>query len=533
MSSFLINRCEINRINDSSIIAFLLIVASLVRVAYLFSPFGRIGDADEAVFGLMALAISEGSDFPIFCWGAHYAGAVVSYIGSLLFMLFSPNFIVLRSAMLPISIAIPVIYYCLCRKVFTKKESVICALYLTFPPFLFLTYSTSVLGGYGETFLGMIVLHILFQKIDKSRYDKRIRLLIVTGFMCGFFTYILFMIVPVIIAYIVALKLDKNRFSIKEYCIFLGSVFVGGLPLIIYNIQNDFATILRSAGRSFEIGRADMYKPFLVLVKEAILNKYIFLKQWLFLLFDNLGLLLMPDQLSSVIIKASGILVLFLIICFILRKFQYGQKLSKTEGYFYSTVVLYFVGYVLFQWVSSLDRPRHFLPILIFLPFCAYLHNNSKSMKKLLTIIFLVLYSLNIFSYSISFSQSRFDPYPITKYLLNQKIDSFFGTYDTVYPIMFVSKLAIIGAPYLRDKGEIVSDRTPKLSNSVFNLHNPVFVFQNIENTIESEFLSYLKSNNISYRNDNIDGCKIYYDLSKKVVPNIISNGENQLYKTL
>jgi hypothetical protein len=83
--------CSMNVTTKNHLVCiFLLFVAA--RITYLLLPVGRAGDADEAVFGLMALKIAALKEFPAFCWKAEYAGTPVSYLAAILFKISGSGF---------------------------------------------------------------------------------------------------------------------------------------------------------------------------------------------------------------------------------------------------------------------------------------------------------------------------------------------------------------------------------------------------------------------------------------------------------
>ena len=145
----------------------ILIITGLVlvtRVGFFCSPAGRIGDADEAVFGMMAQAIGSMKEFPLYCWEAQYAGTLVSYIAALIFHFFGSGFIQLRLAMLPAAIITCVLYYHILRKLFGPNEALVGGLFLVFCPYLVLHNTMAAYGGYGETYLGTCLIILLSWK---------------------------------------------------------------------------------------------------------------------------------------------------------------------------------------------------------------------------------------------------------------------------------------------------------------------------------------------------------------------------------
>ena len=122
-------------------ILLIIFVVLTTRILYLLSPTGQIGDADEAVFGMMAQKIQALEEFPIYCWGAHYAGAPVSDIAAAIFYFFGSGFVQLRSAMLPAALFTPILFYFVYRELVGSSLALVSALFLVFCPFLVLRHT--------------------------------------------------------------------------------------------------------------------------------------------------------------------------------------------------------------------------------------------------------------------------------------------------------------------------------------------------------------------------------------------------------
>jgi hypothetical protein len=136
---------------------------ALLRLAWIFAPGGGL-DGDEAVFGLMALHILDGRDYPIFCWGVHYADAVVSYIAAAGYQIFGISGAVLKSATLPFAVGYLAVTYGLVRIVFDDRTARIALLLAAIPPALPLDFSVKTTGGYPEPLcFGGLVLLLAFR----------------------------------------------------------------------------------------------------------------------------------------------------------------------------------------------------------------------------------------------------------------------------------------------------------------------------------------------------------------------------------
>lgn len=76
-------------------------------------------NSDEATFGLAAMHIAAGREFPIFLYGQHYMGTVESYLAAPLFVLFAPSWPLLRLPLLLLYAAFVFLSYRLTRRLYS------------------------------------------------------------------------------------------------------------------------------------------------------------------------------------------------------------------------------------------------------------------------------------------------------------------------------------------------------------------------------------------------------------------------------
>jgi len=275
------------RHNTRAHVLLIVIITLITRIFYLCSPSGLIGDADEAVFGMMAQGIEALKEFPIYCWEAHYAGAPVSYVAALIFHFFGPGFVQLRLAMLPAALFTPILFYFIYRKMFEPAEASVGALFLIFCPFLVLHHTMAAYGGYGETYLGTSLIILLSWKIREDNVQTHVsHLVFLLGFVCSFFFYLLFLVLPAIIAFALPSILRSEKHRNKTILSFSLGSMIGVLPLIVYNIINSGGTLLRSAGRSLSVGREAINTPTMELIGQILSSKIACLKTWLMRIGD-------------------------------------------------------------------------------------------------------------------------------------------------------------------------------------------------------------------------------------------------------
>jgi hypothetical protein len=96
-------------------------------------------------------------------------------------------------------------------------------------------------------------------------------------------------------------------------------------------------------------------------------------------------------------------------------------------------------------------------------------------------------------------------------------IREFYGSYWIVYPIMFSSDTELVGSPSLVSANETFSDRRPHYTKQVNQASSPGFVFKIGEEQLEKKFQYFIRQNEIAASTIQVEGVKIYYQLSRPV----------------
>jgi len=497
------------------IIAVLFLVT---RVLFLYTPAGQLGDADQAIFGMMAQKIASLEEFPIYCWEAHYAGTPVSYIAAIIFHLFGAGFMQLRIAMLFIVFPGFFLFYFIYRRFFDSQRAFISVLFLIFCPFIVLNCTTAAYGGYGESFLGTALIILLSWKIkDQSMSIPIGASCFLLGLTCGFFSYIQFLIIPVVFAFAIPTLWTLSENRIKTFWLFSLGGFIGISPLIIYNFMTGGGTLTRGAGWILLIGRDDISADMLNVVKNTLLQKGVYLIGWLSNAPLMFGQYVMPAISGQKRQTAAGLILIIIFILYIIFSFAKDQN-KKAVGSYHRQVVLYILIFIIFQWVASLSQSRHFMPLFFVIPVTLFaLTEGHTSLKKVSVVIIILLIVFQVFGWNQEFRTPRFNPHPVVKIMENRTIREFYSSYWTGYPIMFIGGGRLIGSPMLLPYNEQFSDRRPKYTERVRHSRNAAFVFGVGEEMLEKEFQSFLKLNGIACETIEVDRTKIFYHLSKPV----------------
>lgn len=504
----------------------LLIITALffiTRVIFLLTPAGRLGDADQAIFGMMAQKIASLEEFPIYCWEAHYAGAPVSYIAAVIFHFFGAGFVQLRIAMLFIVLPGFFLFYFIYRRLFDSQRAFIAVLFLIFCPFIVLNCTTAAYGGYGESFLGTALIILLSWKIrDQSMSIPIGASCFLLGLTCGFFSYIQFLVIPVVLAFAITIlwMLGENR--IKFFWRFSLGGLIGIFPMIIYNLMTGGGTLTRGAAWMLLIGRDDIPAAPLEVVRNIVLQKSTYLCGWFSKAPLMFGQYVMPDISGHKLQTAAGLTLIIIFVVYIVFSLIESRK-KGSNCFYHRQVAFYMLVFVLFQWVVSLKADRHFMPLFFIIPIALFsLSERYSRLKKMSGVILLMLSAFQVIGWNQAFSTPRFDSYPVVKIMESRGIREFYASCWTGYPIMFLGEGKLIGSPSLLPFGEPFGDRRPQYTEQVRRSRKAAFVFGSGEESLEKEFLSFLKQHDIRYETMQADGVRIYDHLSTPVLASFI-----------
>jgi hypothetical protein len=516
---------SINRLNEvlthhpGVYIRIIISLFIITRIFFLLTPDGRFGDADQAVFGMMAQRITLLKEFPIFCWEAHYAGTPVAYVAAIIFKLFGAGFVQLRLAMIMIILPGVILFYFIYQRLFGSHKAFVGVLFLVFCPYVVLNSTMAAYGGYGESFVGTALIILLGWKIkDQTMNTSAGVSYFLLGLICGFFVYVHFYVIPAILVFAIPLLWQLGEKRVKSFGQFCLGGLIGSLPLIIYNFQNSGGTLTRAAAWILLIGRDDISATPIQVVSNIFLKKSAYLTGW----FSNAPLMfgqyVVPAVFGHTIqITGGGVLIIIFAVYII----SYFREINKKElvGFYHYQFALYLLVFILFQWVASLYADRHFMPIFFVIPI-AVLSLTKMSIKsnQVSVVILLLLSLLQVIGWHQEFNKVRgFDPRPVIKIMESRGIRGFYSSYWTGYPIMFLGEGRLIGSPMLLPYHEPFSDRRPHYTMQVDQSRDSAFLFGEDEKMVMNEFLSFLKIDDITFELVEVDGISIFYHLSKPV----------------
>jgi hypothetical protein len=510
-------------------VAALIAAGGLVlRFAWLFTPAG-LPDGDEAVFGLMALHILDGRDYPIYCWGAHYAGALVSYLAALGFWLFGIGGVVLKSSTFPFAAGYLAVTFALARTVLDDGAARIALLLAAIPPAIPLTFSVKATGGFPETlFFGGLVLLLTFRLPRAPSQSGLCRgHLALLGFTGGFGFYILPLILPYLAVASTFLLLHRRRALERGgWAWLLAGALVGASPMLIYNIESPFATLLRLGSRVLNVSRDEALGPGTGVTTAAgwIVHYLSGFPARLPAILGNLGPLLGLKAAGGTVLACTIGAVSTLSLWRNVRPEGHsaaGEPLARFCAWLVPTVLL-------FAWVTGLNRPRHLLPLYSVLPlgFAAFYGRIRVARPwaaRAILILLLVIAGWDLVEAAPVPAGARVAR--LIQIAEQLEIRGMYTDYDTAYQVMFASREAILASPTAWAES-VISDRTPKITRQVDLLPNPAYVFGR-GSAEAASFAQGLARRNISFTRHTAGPFELFTGLSMPVRSKMLPIGSD------
>jgi len=198
--------------------------------------------ADEAIVGIMGQRIAAGGYFPLIYLGQYYGGPFEAYLMAPLFMIFGASRFVLRMTPLLLStLAIPLFGWSGVR-CFGKTAGLVAAALWAIPPVMPLVYSIMVMVGPIENIL-IIVFVIGVWGSPSARRNITPSTTFLTGLVLGIAFWInaqiLYLLIPLTLFMFTPFNPKRN---IRFFGLYFGAMFIGILPLVIFNILHPLKT---------------------------------------------------------------------------------------------------------------------------------------------------------------------------------------------------------------------------------------------------------------------------------------------------
>ncbi len=403
---------------------------------------------DEGVFGLMALAIGRGDEYPLYCWGAHYASALVSYIAVPSIAFFGLSSFALKAPLLLYNAALTALLAAWLERTEGRGPAFLAALFWIFPLPALLEYSVAANGGHAETYLLGPAIWITALGLAAQ---PSAGLFLLFGFLCGLSFAILWLGIPFILSAVVLLA-ARRRLLMRPAWAGLAGGAVGSVPFWAYNLfQAPGATFLRLGARSLEVTNAAQGGL-------GLAQRITGLPRWCAESWSGWGkLFVVPGGawIAAAVVAATvaGALKLH-------RRRDDRGLLSLS----------FLASLLVFNFAGNLTRERHWAT-LVFVPLLAW-PGFSRRTNTLLLAAFVALSAP--LSVSSLFAWKP-DPRParIAEVLDVKNADGLIADYDLGYPAAFLSggriPLASVAPPN-------VNDRRPDWTEAVGRARRPALL---------------------------------------------------------
>lgn len=451
-------------------LALVLIFAFLASLVWCLTK-GRWIEGDHAIMGLMALKISQGADFPMFFWKAHYGGPIASYLAAPLHWLFEPSPVVLHSVIIPIHMFYSAGMYFLAKTWLGRREAMIVGLFAALPGQLF---PYSALGGFAESMA--FVPWIFLLCLNKSEETKRLPLrLFWGGFLCGFALWVFPIAFPPVLAcYIYQYKAHRGR-AVKFS---LAGCLLGLLPTIYYNLSQPGATFLRLFARPSALDRQSVTE---LVSSEGLISFFAHLmEKWIagsyqaFLNVPRFTISLFDLEARAPIWGNISGMIAFLAFLFGLWAcFRYRGKAYAIPRAIGLTVIITFC----FMIVFGLNRDRYLIPILLIIPFGLALAIQKLSFLLSWRVGSVAVASLLLLNGLANFcdTKPRYPDYQrLAQFLESERLTRGYAPYTVAYPLVYLSNERLIYTPAFH---EPEYDRYAPYATNVSNCDNPVLIF--------------------------------------------------------
>ncbi len=232
-------------------------------------------NADEAIVALMARHILQG-ERPVFFYGQAYMGSLDAFLVAIGFIVFGQQVWVIRLVQGILYLGTMVTTAILGRQVFASwKIGVMAMLLLAIPTVNVTLYTTASLGGYGEALLLGNLMLIVTLKIYRGERNSQVWWWLLLGLLTGIgvwaFGLTLVYTIPALIFLlwstlsglkrskpelenrqgmlaVIAGGLARSRREIMHWSALVLGGLIGGLPWLVYAIQNGFANLIVELG---------------------------------------------------------------------------------------------------------------------------------------------------------------------------------------------------------------------------------------------------------------------------------------------
>ncbi|MCX7953242.1 MAG: hypothetical protein N2654_06420 [Deltaproteobacteria bacterium] len=197
-------------------------------------------DADEGVTGLMATHIFEGSSLPVFYYGQNYIGPMEALLAAFLFNFIEDRVVALKLAATIFSVLAYLLGYITLAKYFCKTSAIIFSIIFCFPGQFMLEWFSMARGNFSYTLFAAFVTTLFVARMNE-------KMSIFLGLFHGFSWWQNGQLTSIALAY--TTLFFKNK-AITHY---LAGFIIGMLPVIWFNLINDFGTLEQLGKKNYDI----------------------------------------------------------------------------------------------------------------------------------------------------------------------------------------------------------------------------------------------------------------------------------------
>ncbi len=229
--------------HEKLLLSVVIAIFLLVRIAALFASQQHV-DGDRALTGIMAKHIMEKGIRPFYFYGEHYAGSqtIVAYIASLFFVLFGISSFSLHLADIFLALIFVAVTYYVVHKIFNKGIALITSFLLAIPIPVFLVSDVRYGSNSVVLIFNTLFVYLFYQIFFNSQ--KTAKKFVFLGIIAGISYYLGEYILILLFVFLLFWYFQNKKFFLtRNFFIFLASFIIGLLPVIHYNLTNNFANL--------------------------------------------------------------------------------------------------------------------------------------------------------------------------------------------------------------------------------------------------------------------------------------------------
>ena len=524
------------RLDSKEILGLFLIIfigvgLRLAHLVYLLPVY----NADEAVFGLMTKDLLEGRGFPIYFYGAHYAGTLSCYLAAVPFSLFGMTTLGIRLISFLFTLPTMLFVYLWARSMANRRVASLAALFFAIPP-LPINELGQYQPAYPETFFFVTVTLFLTHRFLSKEMSPRqeIRTISLLGFLNGLGTWVFFSIVPSTLAAWTLIACKKLRSPFRRLLAFFLIFYAIGIsPMVIYNIRYPFATFTRLGSRVLggamksELsgkGIGDLTGLVLSKIGAILLGLPAALLQVVQNIWEMMRIAPSLGWFSDVWDFLSALMLGFLCVAIIFsqRKILVGMFRLRRSDLLQDPCLLpsvFVVWMVLFLAATGLTLMRYatfMYPVIAIL--LAWSISRFMPKKRLwipLTVLFM---TANLANHLMVIRGPKASLVDLLHFLEAKRLHYGYTDYFTAYPIVFLTDEKIIASPAA---GPLNVERYPAYTERVDQAKGVFFVFER-DSEASQRFEDSLKTRKVTFEKENVGQHVVYYDFSKRIYPNAL-----------